>query len=345
MNLRESLRGVLTEKEMQKLVTSFDIIGDIAIIEIPYGLGKKQKKIGEALMKIHKYVKVVAKKMGPMSGEFRVRPLKVISGEKRTETEYKESNCRMKFDVSEVYFSVRLSHERERIAELVKDGEKILALFAGVGPFPLVIARKKPNVKIIAIELNPKAVKYLKENIKLNKFENRIQAIEGDVNKILSSRLKTTSVFSALPKPYRSGPSGLKTSKTTSVFSALPESYGSRPSGLVGWADRVLMPLPKGAENFLVSAIRGVKNKGIIHFYRFVNADNACQKPPIKINGTGVFDRCDSTSRITGFEEAEEMIRKAAKKAKVRYKIISKKIIRSYSPKTVQVVLDVKIQK
>ncbi len=275
MNLRESLRGVLTEKEMQKLVTSFDIIGDIAIIEIPHGLGKKQKIIGEALMKIHKNVKVVAKKMGPMSGEFRVRPVKVIAGEKRTETEYKESNCRMRFDVSEVYFSVRLSHERERIAGLVKDGEKILALFAGVGPFPLVIARKKPNVKIIAIELNPKAVKYLKENIKLNKFENRIEAIGGDVNKVV-------------PKKFKN------------------------------WADRVLMPLPKGAENFLVSAIGGVKNGGIIHFYRFVNADRA-------------------------FEEAEGMVEKAAKKAKVKYKIISRKIIRSYSPKTVQVVLDVKM--
>lgn len=277
MNLRESLRGVLTEREMQKLVTSFDIIGDIAVIEIPRGLGKKQKIIGEALMKIHKNVKVVAKKMGPMSGEFRVRPLKVISGEKRTETEYKESDCRMRFDVSEVYFSVRLSHERERIAELVKDGEKILALFAGVGPFPLVIARKKQNTQIVAIELNPKAVKYLKENIKLNKFENKIQAIEGDVNKVV-------------PKKFKN------------------------------WADRVLMPLPKGAENFLVSAIRGVKSGGTIHFYRFVDSQNA-------------------------FEEAEEMVRKAAKKTKVKYKIISKKVIRNYSPKTVQVVLDVRITK
>ncbi len=37
--------------------------------------------------------------------------------------------------------------------------------------------------------------------------------------------------------------------------------------------DRVLMPLPKGAEDYLDTAIKAVKKKGIIHFYDFLNEE------------------------------------------------------------------------
>ena len=141
-SLKEALSSKFSEEELRHLTKAFDIIGDIAIIEIPDELVSREKEIAEAIMQVHRNVKVVAKKLGGMTGEYRVRPLKIIAGENRTETEYHENGCRMRFDVAKTYFSVRLSHERERIAAQVKDGENILALFAGVGPFPLVIARK-----------------------------------------------------------------------------------------------------------------------------------------------------------------------------------------------------------
>ena len=37
--------------------------------------------------------------------------------------------------------------------------------------------------------------------------------------------------------------------------------------------DRILMPLPKGAEDFLSLALKKIKNKGIIHFYTFAEED------------------------------------------------------------------------
>ncbi len=198
--LREILSKTLTGEELENLITSYDIIGDIAIIEIPEELKNEQNKIVDAILRTNKRLKVVAKKLGKVESEYRVRPLKVIGGENRTETLYTEHGCRMKLDVAKVYFSIRLSHERKRIAELVKPKENILALFAGVGPFPLVISKKQPTAKIIAIELNPEAVKYLKENIKLNKAKN-ITPVEGDARKIVLSRYKNFADRILMPLP------------------------------------------------------------------------------------------------------------------------------------------------
>jgi len=198
--LRELLSKILTEKELENLVTSYDVIGDIVIVEIPEELVKKEKQIADAVLKTNKRLKVVAKKLGRVESEFRVRPLKVIAGESRTETTYVEHGCRMRLDVAKVYFSIRLSHERKRIAELVKPGENILALFAGVGPFPLVIAKNHPTAKIIAIELNPEAVKYMKENVKLNKAKN-ILVESGDARGIVFRKYRDFADRILMPLP------------------------------------------------------------------------------------------------------------------------------------------------
>lgn len=199
-NLREALLDFLDDEELENLVTSYDMVGDIAIIDIPEELESKEKEIANALLETNKRLKVVAKKLGKVESEFRVRPLKVIAGEKRTETLYMEHGCRMKVDVANVYFSVRLSTERKRIAELVKPGENILALFAGVGPFPIVISKKHPDTEIVAIELNPEGVKYMKENIKLNKMDN-ITAVQGDAREVVLEKYKNFADRILMPLP------------------------------------------------------------------------------------------------------------------------------------------------
>ncbi|MGC9005072.1 MAG: class I SAM-dependent methyltransferase, partial [Candidatus Micrarchaeia archaeon] len=168
------------------ILSSFDIIGDIAIVEIPEPLKKKEKEIGKAIMQAHPNVKTVLKKAGPMAGEFRVRKFKFVAGKRTTKTIYKENNVKMHMDVARVYFSPRLSYERARVAGKVKKNEKILALFAGIGPFPLVIKKQKPNTKIVAVEINPEAVQYMRKNMKLNNLD--FEVIEGDVAKVLKEK-------------------------------------------------------------------------------------------------------------------------------------------------------------
>lgn len=165
-------------------IPSFEIIGSkeksVAIVEIPEELKNKQKQIAQEIFKRHKNVKTVLKKTSERKGTYRIKKYRIISGDKNTEIIHKEHNCRFKLNPRKVYFSSKEGTERLRIANQVKKNEKIMLMFAGVGPYGIIISKKQPSSEIIAIEINPKAVKYMKENIKLNKIKNIIP-IKGDV--------------------------------------------------------------------------------------------------------------------------------------------------------------------
>ncbi len=172
MDLRELLSKRLKKEELDLLRASYDMVGDIAIIEIPFELEKVEKVIGEAVLELNNHIKVVAKKLGSHEGGYRLQPLKVIAGEERLVTEYKESGVRFNLDLNETYFSIRLSNERLRISKLIKPGEKVLVVGAGAGPFPLVFAKNSEVGEVVGVEINPKACEQFSENIKLNKVSN-----------------------------------------------------------------------------------------------------------------------------------------------------------------------------
>ncbi len=185
MNLKEALQSKLSEEELKHLRTGFDVVGSIAIIEIPKELVKKEKLIAQTLLELNNSIKTVAKKVGIHTGEFRTQKLKILAGEKTKEAEYKESGCVFKLDAEKCYFSPRLSHERLRIASQVKKGENILVMFSGVGPYPIVLAKNSPAHQIIGVELNPTAHKYAVENVKLNKSLKKVSIYNGDVKRIV----------------------------------------------------------------------------------------------------------------------------------------------------------------
>ncbi|WP_297516702.1 class I SAM-dependent methyltransferase family protein [Thermococcus sp.] len=178
------------------LPSSFDVIGDIAIIELPDELMPYGKAIGEAILKVHKHIKAVFAKGSKVEGEYRVRELIYLAGEKRTETLHRENGIRLKLDVAKVYFSPRLATERMRIFRKAKPGEVIFDMFAGVGPYSILLARKAKLV--FACDLNPWAIRYLEENIRLNKAHN-VVPILGDVRKV-AGKLKADRVIMNLPK-------------------------------------------------------------------------------------------------------------------------------------------------
>lgn len=106
----------------------------------------------------------------PVEGEFRTRTFKVLAGKDTTETVYREYGKKMIVDLSEAYFSARLSNERQRLLSLVKDGEMILDMFAGVGPFSVMLSEK---AKIIfSNDINPNAVYLMQKNIRINHLKN-----------------------------------------------------------------------------------------------------------------------------------------------------------------------------
>ncbi|MBI1934950.1 class I SAM-dependent methyltransferase family protein [Candidatus Woesearchaeota archaeon] len=201
-NLKFYLKNKLSKKELELLPTSFDVVGDILIFsEFPKELSKKEKLIGETILKTYPHIKTILKKTKKYSGKFRTPKLKIIAGGKRKETTHKENGVFIKLDVERVYFSPRMSTERKRISELTKPDESVLVMFSGAGPYPLVIAKNSKCKEVYGIEINPVAHKYALENVIRNKMESKIKIFLGDVKKILSKlNKKFDRILMPLPK-------------------------------------------------------------------------------------------------------------------------------------------------
>ena len=190
---RKTLHQVLEDQLPPSLLTSLpralDLIGNIAVIDIPPELKTHKHVIGEALLKTHKNVRTVLAKVGAVTGTYRLRKVKVIAGEHRTTTVHKEHGCQYQVDVATAYFSPRLSTEHNRVASLVQKGEIVIDLFAGVGPFSVLTAKNNADVRVYAVDINPEAVEFLKRNIRLNRVDKRVIPIEGNARQAVEEKL------------------------------------------------------------------------------------------------------------------------------------------------------------
>lgn len=228
--VKSILKGILTDQELEKVYSSIDIIGEIAIIKIPESLIDKRYIIGKAILENIKHVRSVYMQRSPVDGIYRIRELECIAGIDDPITIYKEHGCIFKVNVKTTYFSPRLSTERIRLTSKVNDGEVIINMFGGVGTFSIIIAKRK-NCKVYNIDINPEAYKYSIENVKLNKVEDKVIPILGDAREVIKKEL-------------------------------------------VNKADRILMPLPEYAKEFIDYALMGLKGEGIIHYFTHVHANN-----------------------------------------------------------------------
>ncbi len=226
-NLRPSLKGSLSrklsKKDLEVLRTAMDVIGNIAILEIPNELEKKEKLIAKEVLNTNKNIRTVLRK-GKHKGVFRTQKLKYLAGEKTREAEYRENNVVFKLDVEKVYFSPRLSNERKRIYKQVKKGEQVLVMFSGCGPYTCVIAKNTDAGQVTGVEINPAAHNYALENMLINKLNN-------------------TSVFLGNVK---------------NIVPRLNKKF-----------DRIIMPLPKSASDYLNTALGVARKAAVIHFYDF----------------------------------------------------------------------------
>ncbi len=163
-------------------MASCDILGNIAIIK-KEGRSKKEKLAqAKKLLKIPS-VETVVEKIGNVHGRLRTINVKHVAGEKNLITFHKENDCLFKFDVSSCYFSGRLSNERKAIAQKIKKKDKVLVMFAGVGVYPIIIQKISKPTKNVGIEIGKDCCKYFKENLRLNKMNDKIEIIQGDVKK------------------------------------------------------------------------------------------------------------------------------------------------------------------
>jgi len=229
--LKKLLKGVLAEEDLEKVYSSFDMIGDIAIIKIPDSLLTKKNIIGEVILESIKNLKTVFLQKSSVSGEYRLRGLEVIAGNEKYVTYYREYGCKFLVNVATTYFSPRLSTERLRISNLVSPGEIVVNMFAGVGTFSVIMA-KKHQIKVYNIDSNLDAYILSIMNSRINRLTDRIFSIHGDSQYVLSSN-----------------------------------SFKNR-------IDRVLLPLPERAHEFVDVSINCLRpSGGHLHFFSHIKSD------------------------------------------------------------------------
>ncbi len=158
----------------------YDMLGNIAVINDMES--NDAKGLAKCILDSNKGITTVVKKAGAVHGEYRTRNYTYVLGKKTFEATYKENGCTFLFDIRNTFFSARLSYERARVSSCIKPKESVMVMFAGVGPFAIVIAKQHKDSNVVAIELNPNAYEYMLKNIRLNKLNN-VVAVKGDVKK------------------------------------------------------------------------------------------------------------------------------------------------------------------
>jgi len=188
--LEAYLRGKIPDELISKVPRSFDFIGDIALIELPESMEDFSAVVGRGIIETNPPIRLALRRSSQVEGPFRTRKLQAMAGVGGTETFYREFSCRYHLDVSTVYFSPRLSRERMRIAHQVMPGEFVVDMFAGVGPYSVLIAKLQPKSTVYSVDINPAAVKYLRENVFANAVADRVIPMHGDVRELVGKNLR-----------------------------------------------------------------------------------------------------------------------------------------------------------
>jgi len=178
--LQENFKDKLSKEELSVLPSSYQKIGQIFIVNLKDKLKKHEKQIGQFLLKTIPDTKTVCSRTGFIISKERIPQIRVIAGNKETETIHKEHGISYKLDVSKIMFAKGNLNERKRIAKLVKENETVVDMFSGIGYFSLGIANYSEPNKVYSIEINSVAYHYLLENIKLNRVQDKVIPILGD---------------------------------------------------------------------------------------------------------------------------------------------------------------------
>ncbi|BBL68252.1 class I SAM-dependent methyltransferase [Methanoculleus chikugoensis] len=117
------------------------------------------------------------------SSEMRIPDVEILYGT-AGEVRHREQGCTFFLDPTRVMFAQGNRNEKARIAALVRPGERIADMFAGIGYFTIPAAMS--GARVHAMEINPIAFEYLQRNIMANHVRGRAAGELGDCRELLS---------------------------------------------------------------------------------------------------------------------------------------------------------------
>jgi len=195
---------ITTPADLLGFEPSYERLGDVVIVDEDDP--ERAARIAEAIVDSDVRARTVLDRASKVKGETRVREwdvLATVPGEESaageasapgeesaaetearspTETVHREYGSEFRVDVAEVYFSPRLATERHRVVTQVAPDERVFDMFAGVGPYAVPMAKR--GAEVVAADVNPAAVEYLRENARRNGVDGRITAHADDVRAV-----------------------------------------------------------------------------------------------------------------------------------------------------------------
>ncbi len=175
--LAEILKESMDIEELDLLPKGWHILGDLIIVRIHPRLDPLKHLIAQALLVIYPRCKTVLRDFG-IEGQFR-KPVREVLAGNVTVTVHKENGVFFQLDASRIMFSQGNLKERMRMSRVGKD-EFVVDMFAGIGYFCLPMSKHSQPSRVLAIELNPLAFQFLRENIRLNCVDDIVQPVLGD---------------------------------------------------------------------------------------------------------------------------------------------------------------------
>ena len=202
--IKKGFRGILIKNmrvprgRKEYLPRGFQRIGHVVILNLRPEVSGLAKRISQVVLDNYPYVRTVCLAAG-VSGELRKPSVRWLAGERKTEATHTENRCKFRLDVTRVMLSKGNLQERGRVPGLVRNGEVIADMFAGIGYFCMPIARNARPERVYAIEKNPESFRYLKENIRLNRVQDKVTPILGDCREIRMGNVADRVMMGYLP--------------------------------------------------------------------------------------------------------------------------------------------------
>lgn len=182
MRVRKALSGDLPAQALDALPDSWERLGRVLVLPLPPALEPWKARVSQAYAEVLR-CEAVLRDAGPIRGAAREPEREVLWGE-GTETVHVEGGIRFAMDAARLMWSKGNVTERQRLPPLVRPGEVVVDLFAGLGYFSVPIAAKTQAAKVVGCEQNPVAFHYLQRNAALNKCEARLEPRLGDCREV-----------------------------------------------------------------------------------------------------------------------------------------------------------------
>ncbi len=179
LKLREKLKNSLNENELNLLPRSYQIVGKVLLLKLKSELLERRNLVGSAIMETLPYIKTVCLQK-QISDIERKPDIEVIAGENSFMAMHRENGCFFEIDVSKSMFSKGNKAEKMRLVKMVKAGETIIDMFAGIGYWTIPLAKMAKAENIFAIDINPEAAEFLEKNILLNGLQEKVEILKGD---------------------------------------------------------------------------------------------------------------------------------------------------------------------